>query len=171
MADITVPASLVGTPANTVTRNAAIEGKIVNMQVAMLEFDLDGAGVLPVDSYLTMIPADLNKNGLMIVDMNAYATEVVACDTTDAVITVRDGATVPNTIDTLTVSNGDAVGDLTQWTKTEWEARADGTDYSTYMVEAGVKVEAAVTTAAVDAAATTGKVLLMIRFFAIPSKE
>jgi hypothetical protein len=169
MADVTIPASLVGTPANAVTRNAAIEAKIVNMQVAMLEFDLDGT--LPVNSYLTMIPASLNKNGLMIVDMNAYATEVVASDAVDGVITVRDGASSPNTIDTLTVSNGDAVGDLTQWTKTEWEARVDGTDYSAYMVEAGVKVEAAVTTLASDAGTTTGKVLLMIRFFAIPSAE
>jgi hypothetical protein len=166
MADVTIPASLVGTPANAVTRNAAIEGKIVNMQMAMLEFDLDGT--LPLASYLTMIPASLNKNGLMIVDMNAYATEVVASDAADGVITVRDGASSPNTIDTLTVSDGDAVGDLTQWTLTEWEARGDGTDYSAYMVEAGVKVEAAVTTLASDAGTTTGKVLLMIRFFAIP---
>jgi len=169
MADFTVPASLVGTPANSVTRNAAIEAKIVNMQVAMLEFDFDGT--LPLASYLTMIPASLNKNGLMIVDMNAYVTETSLCDAAAGVITVRDGADTPNTIDTLTITDDDAVGDLIQWTLTEWEARADGTDYSAYMVEAGVKVEAAVTTLSSDAGTTSGKALLMIRFFAIPSKE
>lgn len=170
MADFTVPASLVGTPANAVTRNAAIEGKIVQMQVAMLEFDYTG-GNTPLASYLTMIPAALNKSGLMIVDMNVYVTEISLCDSVAGVLTIRDGAAVPNTIDTITITDDDAIGDLVQWTKTEWEARADGTDYSAYMVEAGVKVEAAITTLSADAGTATGKGLLMIRYFAIPSAE
>lgn len=167
MADPTIRTSLEGKAGNSVTGAGPVEGKIVSVQVAMLEFDLDGT--LATSQYLTMIPADLNPNGLLIVDMNAYATELVASDATDAILTVRDGASSPNTIDTLTVSDGDAIGDLTQWTLTEWEARADGTDYSAYMVEAGVKVEAAITTAAADAGTVTGRVLLCIRFFPVPS--
>lgn len=147
----------------------AREAMIVQPQIAILEFDLDGT--LATDQYLTMVPASDNPNGLVVMDMWAIATEVVASDAADAVLTVRDGASSPNTIDTLTVSNGDAVGDMTAWTLTDWESRVDGTDYSAYHVEAGVKVEAAITTAASDAAAAAGRVLLCIRFFQIPSNR
>ena len=64
MADVTIPASLKGTAANAVTRNAAIEGKITGLQCAMLELDFDES-LVPVDTYLALIPASLNKYGII----------------------------------------------------------------------------------------------------------
>ena len=171
MADVTIRTSLKAQIRNAVTGEGPREGMIVPVLVAMLNYDLDGTNGPAAAEYLTLIPASDNPNGLMIVDINAYATELVASDSAGPVLTVRDGASSPNTIDTLTVTDADAKGALTQWTKTEWEARADGTDYSTYMVEAGVKVECAITTAASDAGTVTGGVLVMVRFFQIPSNR
>ncbi len=169
MADPTIRTSLQGAARNAVTGSPAREAMIVQPHVAMLEFDLDGT--LPTAQYLTMIPANDNPNGLIIMDMWTVCTELVASDATDAILTVRDGASSPNTIDTLTISDTDAIGDMTTWTLTDWESRVDGTDYSAYHVEAGVKVEAAITTAASDASAVTGRVLLCIRFLQIPSNR
>lgn len=170
MADVTIPASLVGTAQNNVVLSAAIEGKIVPLQAAMLEFDTDGT--LAVASYLTLIPANLNANGLIVMSVKAWGTEIVAADSVAPVVTVRDGASSPNTLATLTATDGDAIGVYTapgSWV--EWEALADGTDYTTQMVEAGVQVEAAVTTLGSDAATTTGKLLVLVEFYAVPSSE
>lgn len=171
MADYTVPASLVGTAANAVTRNAAIEAKIVPLQCAMLEFDLDGT--LAVSSYLTMIPASLNKSGLIITNVTSFVTEIVASDSASPIITVRDGASSPNTLCTIAPADADDVGEVVPHTDsgfaTHWESLADNSDYSGQHVEAGVKVEAAVTTLASDAGTTTGKMLLVVEFYAIPS--
>jgi hypothetical protein len=136
----------------------------------MLEFDTDGT--LAVDTYLDLIPASLNKSGLLIMSLKGQVTEVIAADATAPVITIRDGASTPNTLGTLTGTDGDVVGDYVapgSWT--EWEALSDGTDYSAQHVEAGVKVEAAVTTLGSDAATTTGKILVLVEFYAVPSTE
>ena len=167
MADPTIRTSLQGKAAGYAS--AARSAQIVSPLVAMLEFDLDGT--LATSQYLDMVRATDNPNGLIIMDMWAVATELVASDATDAIITVRDGAASPNTIDTLTVSDADAIGDMTLWTKTDWEARADGTDYSAYHVAAGIKVEAAITTAAADAGTVTGRVLVCIRYLPVPSNR
>lgn len=169
MADPTIRTSLQGAVRNAVTGKAPREAMIVQPQVAMLEIDYDGT--LATDAYLTMIPASDNPNGLIIMDMWAIITEVVAADATAPIITVRDGASSPNTIDTLTATDGDVVGDMVAWTLTDWAARVDGTDYSAYHVEAGVKVEAAITTAAADSGTAAGRALLCIRFLQVPSNR
>ena len=168
MADFTVPDSLKGTSANAVTMNPAIEGKIVPLQCAMLEFDLDGSKSAAA-AYLTLIPAALNKNGLVLLSIKSIVTELLACDASNPVVTVRDGATSPNTLGTFTGADADGVGEpivISSWT--EWEALADDSDYSAQHVEAGVKVEAAITTLAADGTAVTGRLLVVIEFYAIP---
>jgi hypothetical protein len=50
----------------------------------------------------------------------------------------------------------------------EWEALADDTDYTGHMVAEGLNVEAAMTTAT---SVVTGKLLVLVEFYAIPSKE
>ena len=166
MADFTVPASLEGTAANAVTRNAAIEGKIVNLQCAMLEFDFD-EGKVPVDTYLDLIPASLNKNGLIVTGIKGFVTEIFSSST--VVITVRDEASSPNTLATLTPVTADDVGELVKFGASgftaEWEALADNSDYTGHMVEASVAVQAAMTTAT---SVVTGKLLVLVEFYAIP---
>jgi len=167
MADFTVPASLKGTAANGVTGAAAIEGKIVPLQCAMLEFDFDESKV-PVATYLKMIPASLNKNGLIIVSIKGFVTEIFSGTT--FVITVNDEDN--NTLATLTPADSDDVGELVKFGASgftaEWEALADNSDYTGHMVTEGLYVDAAMTTAT---AAVTGKLLVVIEFYAIPSAE
>jgi len=169
MADITVPASLKARSANAVTRNAAIEGKITGLQCAMLEFDFDESRVA-ADAYLDLIPANLNKNGLIITGIKGFVTEIFSVTTT--VITVKDGASSPNTLATLTPASADDVGELVAFGSSgfgaEWEALADNSDYTGHMVAAGLSVTAAITTASV---VTTGKLLVLVEFYAIPSSE
>lgn len=170
MADPTIRASLKARASNPVTGAAPREGMIVPKLVALLDYDLDGS--LATSSYLTLIPASDNPNGLIIMAIKAFATELVASDATDAILTVRDGASSPNTLGTLTVSDTDAQGDFTDiGSYVEWESLVDGTDYSTQMVEAGVNVECAITTAASDAGTVTGRVLVLVEFVQIPSNR
>ncbi|KKN58723.1 hypothetical protein LCGC14_0549010 [marine sediment metagenome] len=167
MADITVPASLKGTAANAVTANAAIEGKIVSLQCAMLEFDFDES-LVPVDTYLDLIPANLNKNGLIVTGIKGFVTEIFSSST--VVITVRDSDA--NTLATLTPATADDVGEVVTFGSSgfvaEWEALADNTDYTGHMAAAGTAVEAAITTAT---SVITGKLLVLVEFYMIPSKE
>jgi hypothetical protein len=167
MADFTVPASLKGTTANAVTRNAAIEGKIVNLQCAMLEFDFDESKV-PVDTYLELIPASLNKYGLIITGIKGFVTEIFSSST--VVITVNDEDN--NTLATLTPVTADDVGELVKFDSSgftaEWEALANNVDYTSHMVAAGLNVDAAITTAI---SVVTGKLLVLVEFYAIPSSE
>ncbi|KKN68056.1 hypothetical protein LCGC14_0455100 [marine sediment metagenome] len=167
MADITVPASLKARAANAVTRNAAIEGKIVNLQCAMLEFDFDESRVA-VDTYLDLIPASLNKYGLIITGIKGFVTEIFSSST--VVITVRDEASSPNTLATLTPVTADDVGEVVTFGSSgfvaEWEALADNTDYTGHMVEKGVAVQAAITTAT---SVVTGRLLVLVEFYAVPS--
>ncbi len=170
MADFTVRTSLEGKAGNAVTGAGPVSGQNVNKMVAMLEYDLDGT--LATDAYLDLIPASLNANGMIVMAIKGLATEIVASDSTDAIITIRDGASSPNTLGTLTVSDGDAIGDFTDiGSYTEWESLVDGTDYSAQHVEAGVKVEAAITTAAADAATVTGRLLVLVEYVLIPSNR
>lgn len=171
MADFTVPASLEGTAANLVTMAAAIQGKIVPLQCAMLELDLDGSKV-PVGVYLELIPAALNEHGLVIVSLKSTVTELLACDATNPVVTVRDGASSPNTLGTFTGADADAVGEFIvvgSWT--EWEALTDNSDYTAQHVEAEAPVEVAVTTLAVDGTTTAGRLLVLVEFYVIPSAD
>ena len=167
MADFTVPASLKGTAADGVTGSGAIEGKIVPLQCAMLEFDFDESKV-PVDTYLKMIPASLNKHGLIIVSIKGFVTEIFAGTT--FVITVNDED--DNCLATLTPITADDVGELVKFGASgftaEWEALADNSDYTGHMVTEDLCVDAAITTAT---AVTTGKLLVVIEFYAIPSAE
>lgn len=168
MGDITIPNSLKATAANAVSLNAAIQGKISHYEVALLEFDLTG-GTIALASYVDLIPAALNKNGLIIIGLKSFVTEILAADATSGVVTVRDGASSPNTLGTFTAVDADDVGELVavgSWT--EWESLADNSDYTTQHVEAGVKVEAAVTTLATDAGTATGKILVLVEYLAIP---
>ncbi len=167
MADITVPASLKGTAANAVTRNAAIEGKIVPLQCAMLELDFDES-LVAVDSYLAMVPASLNKNGIIVTGIKGFVTEIFSCTTTIA--TLKD--TDDNTLATLTPATADDVGEVVTFGSSgfvaEWEALADNTDYTAHMVAAGVGIKVAITTAT---AVVTGKLLVLVEYYAVPSSE
>ncbi len=169
MADITIPASLKARAANAVTRNAAVEGKIVNLQAAMLEFDFDESRV-SAGTYLDLIPASLNKNGLIIKSIKGWVTEIFSSST--VVITVRDEASSPNTLATLTPVTADDVGEFVAYGSSgfvaEWEALADNTDYTAHMVEAGVALQAAITTAT---SVVTGRLLVLVEFYAVPSLE
>jgi len=167
MTDFAVPASLKGTAADGVTGSGAIEAKIVPLQCAMLEFDFDESKV-PVDTYLKMIPANLNANGLFIVSIKGFVTEIFSGTT--FVITVNDED--DTALATLTPAAADDVGELVafgaQGFTAEWEALADNSDYSGHQVPAGLCVDAAITTAT---AVVTGKLLVVIEFYALPSKE
>ncbi len=167
MADFTVPASLMGTAANAVTLNAAIEGRIVSLQCAMLEFDFDESKVA-VDSYLDLIPASSNKYGLIVTGIKGFVTEIFSSGT--VVITLRDGDS--NTLATLTPATADDVGEVVTFGSSgfiaEWEALADNTDYTGHMVAEGLNVEAAMTTAG---SVVTGKLLVLVEFYAIPSAD
>lgn len=167
MADFTVPASLKGTAANGVTGAAAIEGKIVPLQCTMLEFDFDESKV-PVGTYLKMIPASLNANGLIIVSIKGFVTEIFS--TAAAVLTINDAD--DNTLATLTPVTADDVGELVkfgaQGFTAEWEALADNSDYTGHMVTEDLYVDAAMTTSTTH---VTGKLLVVIEFYAIPSAE
>ena len=168
MADFTVPASLKGTAADGVTGSGPIEGKIVPLQCAMLEFDFDESKV-PVDTYLKMIPANLNKNGIIITGIKGFVTEIFNGGGT-FVITINDAD--DNTLATLTPAAADDVGELVAYGASgftaEWEALADNSDYSGHMVTEDLYVDAAITTAT---AATTGRLLVLIEYYPIPSKE
>lgn len=172
MADITIRDSLKARASNPVTGAGPREGMIVEKRVAMLDFDMDGS--LATSSYLTLIPASENPNGLIIMDIKGFATEVVAQDSTVAILTVRDNASSPNTLDTLTVTDADAVGDFVADTGTnyvKWESLVDGTSYSAQHVAAGLQVECAITTAGADAGTVTGRILVMVEFVQIPSNR
>lgn len=167
MADFTVPASLKGTAANTITMNPAIQGKIVGLQCAMLEFDFDESKV-PVDTYLELIPAALNKYGLIIVSVKGFVTEIFSSST--VVLTINDEDDTK--LASLTPVTADDVGEVvvmdTAGMLAEWEALADDTDYSGHMVAAGKCVDAAITTAT---SVVTGKLLVLVEFYAIPAAE
>ncbi len=167
MADFTVRTSLQGQAANSVTGAGAREGMICPKLVAMLEIDLDGT--LAVDSYLTLIPAVDNPNGLIVQNVKAITTELMAAESTDPVITVRDSDS--NTLATLSCTSADAVGDHVPPTSftAQWEALADGTDYSDQHVAAGLKVECAYTTLGVSTTTLAGRVLVLVEFIQIPS--
>lgn len=167
MADFTVPDSLKGTAANAVTRNAAIQGKIVPLQCAMLEFDFDESKV-PVDTYLELIPASSNKYGLIITGIKGFVTEIFSSSAT--VITINDGD--DNSLATLTPASADDVGELVAFGSSgftaEWEALADNSDYTGHMVAEGLKVDAAITTAT---SVVTGRLMVLVEFYAIPSSD
>lgn len=167
--DPTIRDSLKATAANAVTRNAEIGARIVEKKVAMLEFDLSG-DTIALNAYVDLIPASDNPNGLILQWVSAIVTEVIASDSADGVVTIR--STESDAIDTLTANDADAVGDwVDAGADTKWWARTDGTDYSDQHVAAGVGVEAALTTLAEDAGTVTGKILVMVEFFQVPSKE
>ncbi len=172
MADFTVRNSLKARASNPVTGAGPRTGMIVQKQVAVLEYDLDGTNGPATSTYVELISAADNPNGLIVMAIKGFATELVASDATDAILTIRDGASSPNTLGTLTVTDADAQGDFTDiGSYTEWEALVDGTDYSAQHVEAGVKVEAAITTAAADAGTVTGRLLVVVEFIQIPSNR
>lgn len=173
MADFTIRDSLKARASNAVTGAGPRQGMIVEKRCAMLEFDLDGTEPA-VASYLDLIPASENPNGLIIMGIQGFITEVVAQDSVVAILTVRDGADSPNTLDTITVTDADAQGDFVTDTSNDyvhWESLADGTDYSAQHVEAGVNVECALTTAGTDAGTVTGRILVLVEFVQIPSNR
>jgi hypothetical protein len=167
MADFTVPESLKGRSANAVTAAGAIQGKVVSLQCAMLEFDFDESRSV-VDAYLELIPASLNKYGLIITGIKGFVTEIFSSST--VVITINDED--DNTLATLTPATADDVGELVKFGASgflaEWEALADDTDYTGAHVAAGLNVDAAITTAT---SVVTGRLLVLIEFYAIPSAE
>ena len=169
MADFTVRTSLMGAARNPVTGAPAREGMVCPKLVAMLEIDLDGT--LATDSYLTLIPATDNPNGLIVQNVKAIATELVVSESSAGIITVRDSG--PNTLATLSCTNADAVGDHVPPTgfTAQWEALGDGTDYSDQHVAAGLKVECAITTAGVSTSTLAGRVLVMVEFIQVPSNR
>lgn len=171
MADFTVRTSLLAKASNAVTGAPPVLGKIVSKQVACLAFDLDGTNGPPTGTYLEMISADANPNGLIIMAVKGFMSEAVVSTSTDAILRIRDGASSPNTIAQLTPTNADAAGDFVDdstTTLTQWEVLADGTDYTVQHVAAGLKVECGIQTAAAGGT-VTGICLVLIEFIQIPS--
>ncbi len=171
MADFTIRTSLLAKAGNAVTGAGPVTGKIVQKQVACLAFDLDGSNGPATGTYIEMIPASENPNGLIIMAVKGLITEVVVSTSTDAILRVRDGDA--DTIADLSPTNGDAVGDFVDDSTTtliQWEALSDGNDYTDQHVAAGLKVECGIQTAAAGGT-VTGIVLVLVEFVQIPSNR
>lgn len=171
MADITIRTSLLAKAGNSVTGAGPVTGKIVQKQVALLAFDCDGSNGPPLATYIEMIPASENPNGLIIMAVKGFGTEVVVSTSTDVVLRVRDGDA--DTIADLTPSDGDAIGDFTDdsgTTLVQWESLVDGTDYTAQMVAKNLNVECGIQTAAAGGT-VAGICLVMIEYIQIPSNR
>ena len=169
MADFTIRTSLLAKAGNAVTGAGPVTGKTVQKQVACLAFDLDGTNGPAVGTYIEMIPASDNPNGLIVMAVKGFVTEIVS-NSGDPTLRIRDGASSPNTIADLSPTNADAVGDFVDdvtTTLVQWESLVDGTDYTAQHVEAGVNVECGIQ--AGGTTPVTGIVLVLIEYIQIPS--
>ncbi len=169
MADFTIRTSLLAKASNPVTGAGPTTGKIVQKQVACLAFDMDGTNGPSVGTYVEMIPASENPNGLIIMAVKGLVTELFA-NSGDGTLRIRDGDA--DTIADLSPTNADAIGDFVDdvtTTLTQWEALVDGTDYTDQHVAAGLKVECGIQ--AGGTTPVTGIVLVLVEFIQIPSNR
>ena len=148
-----------------VTVNAPLttQGVVVESKLAMAEFDCADDSSNPT---IVLIPASLNKNGLIIKRIWALVTEVFAGTEDQGIVTVSDES--DNSLGTLTASDasGDAVDAIIQGSGNSTE---DATGTALTTVAAGEYVDAVVTQQTTGAC--TGKMLVCVEYIAVPSKE
>lgn len=150
----------------TVNPPLTTQGMIVTPQCAMAEFDCADDITAPT---IVLIPANLNKNGLLIVAVNAVVMETFAGGSEDqGIVTISDES--DNAIATVTAANAGIVADDWQtgsiadiWDLSEDAALGDR------LVTAGEYVDAIVTQQ--TSSTPTGKMLVMVWYLPIPSKE
>jgi len=130
--------------------------------MAVAEFDCADGAANPT---IVMIPAALNKNGLVILHIWAINTEVYAGTEDQGIITVSDES--DNSLGTMTVSDSGAVkDDFEAGSLDDHTDLAAAADLGARMVAAGEYVDAVVTQQTTGA--STGKSLLIIEYLAIP---
>ena len=172
MADFTVHSSLDAVSVNT--SGVASKGMSVVRRIAMLNFDGDAGGNQVVATYHEMMPSALSEGtGIIVTDIYGIITEIVAQGTTVSVFTIRDTASSPNTLATLTLTDAGALGskqDAASPYDTEWPNIADNTDITLKSVAAGLGVEAALTTAGVHTGTVTGRCLICIEYLLVPRR-
>jgi len=140
----------------------AVRGVSIRSAFAIAEFDCSDAVAAPT---IEMIPAALNKNGLVILDVWAINTETYGGTEDQGIITVSDES--DNSLATLTVTNtATAKDDIEQGDLADYRDVAAGTAIGARIVAAGEYVDAAVTQQTTGT--STGKSLLVIEYLAIP---
>ncbi len=152
------------------------KGHIVKRQMALIEIDGDVSGNQANGTYHLMIPKELNKDGLLILDCYGIITEVINQDAAQTVITVRgNDGTTQVTHATITVVDADAASTLQDSNQTtRWESVADNASLKTTVeriIPADYDLEVALTTTGSDAGTVTGRVLVCVEFIAMPRRE
>jgi len=148
----------------TVNAPLTTSGMIVESSMACAEFDCADTATPTI----VLIPAELNKNGLIIKRIWALVTEVMAGSSEDqGVVTVSDES--DNSLGTLTPSDAaaDALNDLVQGSSNSTD---DATGTLLRQVAAGEFVDAVVTTNTSGGTAA-GKLLVCVEYFPVPSKD
>lgn len=160
MANATIRNSLIATGSN--------KGISYRRKVAMLEFDCATSGDSGTTSY-EMISADLNKNGLYILDIWGVVTEVMAGSSEDqGVVTVEDES--DNSLGTVTATDGasEAVGDVIRGSLTDWPDLSTDDAVGGRTVAAGEFVDARVSQQ--TAGTPAGRILVGIEYIEVPAK-
>jgi hypothetical protein len=135
----------------------------VQSAFAIAEFDCADDAANPT---IVMIPASLNKNGLVIFDVWAINTETFGGTEDQGIITVSDESN--NSLATLTVTNTNTPkDDMEQGSLTDYRDVSAGTASGARFVAAGEFVDAVVTQQTTGTA--SGKTLLIVEYLAIPS--
>lgn len=150
--------------ASPTIRSALTErGVSVQSAFAIAEFDCADDAANPT---IVMIPASLNKNGLVIFDVWAINTETFGGTEDQGIITVSDESN--NSLATLTVTNtATPKDDIEQGDLADYRDVTAGTASGGRFVAAGEFVDAVVTQQTTGTA--TGKTLLIVEYLAIPS--
>jgi hypothetical protein len=122
-------------------------------------YEFDCQTLIDADVH-TLIPAWMNKSGLLVLAVYAIVTEVFAGTEDQGIVTIKDTAGTPNTICTLTASDSgaDAVGDVIVGTA---KILGGTTGDAVKSVAAGLGITGAVTQATTGAAAGKMKVYVL----------
>lgn len=109
----------------------------------------------------TLVPAWMNKTGLLVLGVYALVTEVFAGTEDQGIVTIKDTHGTPNTICTLTATDAgaDAVNDVIVGTSDLFSAT---TGDAAKVVAAGLGITGAVTQATTGAAAGKMKVYVLV---------
>lgn len=148
----------------TVQSALTTRGLNLSPRMAIAEFDCSDAAANPT---IEMIPADLNKNGLMILFVWGIVTETFAGTSEDAgVVTVSDESN--NSLATLTThATAVTADDYEEGSVTDYRDVASSAALGTRLVAAGEFVDAIVTQQTAGGV-TAGKVLVIVEYVAIP---
>lgn len=146
------------------TVQSALQSRGVSVKAAyaVAEFDCADDAANPT---IVMIPADLNKNGLVILYVWAINTEVYAGTEDQGIITLSDESN--NSLATVTVTDAGSPADDFEEGSLDDHIEASGGDaFGARMVAAGEYVDAVVTQQTTGTA--TGRSLLIVEYLAIP---